>query len=219
MALSASLARILRSAGYEVDVVGDGSAALTALAGHTNDVVLLDIGLPFIDGWRVLAAMETAQVPGVIVISARGGETDKVRALDLGADDYLAKPFGAEELLARIRALVRRTGAGPPPNVRVEMEGVVIDLVAQSVRREGEEVRLSPTEYGLLAQLARRAGVVVDHRTLLSEVWGPSRVHERSYLRTFVQRLRLKLERDPHNPRLIVTVGSRGYRLGAASPD
>jgi two-component system KDP operon response regulator KdpE len=178
------------------------------------DVVLLDIGLPFVDGWRILAGLEGRRLPSVVVISARGEERDKVRALDLGADDYLAKPFGADELLARIRAVLRRAPVPAGPSHVVHCGSVAIDVGTGSVRRGGQEVRLSPTEYGLLAELARQAGRVVDHRTLLRKVWGPAYGDERNYLRTFVQRLRAKLEDDPHHPEVVVTVGSRGYRLG-----
>jgi two-component system KDP operon response regulator KdpE len=214
LALRNAVGGILERSGYEVDVARDGAAGSRALAGGTYDVVLLDIGLPFVDGWRVLGELEPGQLPYVIVISARGEERDKVRALDLGADDYLAKPFGADELLARIRAVLRRANpaAGASPDIRVG--DVVIDLSRRSVTKGGREVRLSPTEYGLLSQLARHAGSVVDHRTLLREVWGPAHVHERNYLWTFVQRLRQKLEDDPRNPRVVVSAGSRGYRLG-----
>jgi two-component system KDP operon response regulator KdpE len=197
-----------------VVVAGDGAAGSRALSGEAPDVVLLDIGLPFVDGWRLLGQLESGRVPSVIVISARGEERDKVRALDMGADDYLAKPFGADELLARIRAVLRRANPAAIPVAVIRIDDVVIDLGAHSVVKAGQEVRLSPTEFGLLVQLARRAGTVVDHQTLLREVWGPSHVHERNYLWTFIQRLRRKLEDDPRNPRVVVSVGSRGYRLG-----
>src|SRR5581483_6967884 len=131
------------------------------------------------------------------------------------ADDYLAKPFGADELLARIRAVLRRVHPAPGPDVVAKSGGVTVDLAKGLVLRDGAEIRLSPTEYGLLAALARRAGPVIDHRTLLREVWGPSYGDERNYLRTFVQRLRAKLERDPKSPEIIVTAGTRGYRFGA----
>jgi two-component system KDP operon response regulator KdpE len=135
----------------------------------------------------------------------------------MGADDYLAKPFGADELLARIRAVLRRTQPATTagPNVVVKSGGITVDLGNGAVLRDGTEVRLSPTEYGLLAALARHAGQVIDHRTLLREVWGPSYGDERNYLRTFIQRLRVKLEVDPKSPEIIVTAGSRGYRFGA----
>jgi two-component system KDP operon response regulator KdpE len=213
-ALRGSVRSTLEHNGYDVSTAGDGAAGARELQTETYDVVLLDIGLPFIDGWRILGSLQGHRVPPVIVISARGDERDKVRALDLGADDYLAKPFGADELLARIRAVLRRTQTAPGPNIVIKAGGVTIDLAGGVVLRDGSEVRLSPTEYGLLAALARHSGQVIDHRTLLREVWGPSYGDERNYLRTFAQRLRMKLEEDPKNPRIIVTVGSRGYRFG-----
>jgi len=213
-ALRTAVKTILERGGYDVTVAADGSAGTRALGSGRYDVVLLDIGLPFTDGWHILRALEPGRMPSVIVISARGEERDKVRALDLGADDYLAKPFGADELLARIRAVLRRVNPDAVAAPAIHVEDVVIDLGRRSVLKAGTEVRLSPTEYSVLSHLARHAGAVVDHRTLLREVWGPSHVHERNYLWTFIQRLRQKLEDDPRRPRVIVSVGSRGYRLG-----
>jgi len=213
-ALRNAIRTILERAGHEVTEAPDGSAGTRALGKNPFDVVLLDIGLPFVDGWRILRGLEPGRMPSVIVISARGEERDKVRALDLGADDYLAKPFGADELLARIRAVLRRVNPDAVAAPAVHVGDVAIDLGRHSVRRAGAEVRLSPTEYGLLAHLARHAGEVVDHQTLLREVWGASHVHERNYLWTFVRRLREKLEEDPGSPTVIVSAGSRGYRLG-----
>lgn len=213
-ALRTAVQAILERGGYDVTVARDGAAGSRALRGGSFDVVLLDLGLPFVDGWQILRGLEPGRMPAVIVISARGEERDKVRALDLGADDYLAKPFGAEELLARIRAVLRRSNPAAVASPAVQLDDVVIDLAGRSVLKAGKEVRLSPTEYGLLSELARRAGSVVDHRTLLREVWGPFHVRERNYLWTFVQRLRQKLEDDPRNPQIIVSAGSRGYRLG-----
>jgi two-component system KDP operon response regulator KdpE len=213
-ALRNSIRSILERNGHEVHSAGDGAAGARELHGKPFNVVLLDIGLPFVDGWKILSGLENKRIPSVIVISARGEERDKVRALDLGADDYLAKPFGADELMARIRAVLRRAQPTPEPGRVVRAGGVTVDLSSHSVIRDGSEVRLSPTEYGLLAALARHAGQVIDHRTLLREVWGPSYGDERNYLRTFMQRLRSKLETDPKNPEIIVTAGSRGYRFG-----
>ena len=213
-ALRNAVESILEQSGYDVTVAADGSAGSRALTTGAYDVVLLDIGLPFVDGWRILGGLEAARAPSVIVISARGAERDKVRALDMGADDYLAKPFGADELLARIRAVLRRASPDALAVPAIRLDDVVIDLGRRSVLKAGREVRLSPTEYGLLVRLARQVGSVVDHQTLLRDVWGASHVHERNYLWTFVQRLRQKLEDDPHDPRIVVSAGSRGYRLG-----
>lgn len=205
----------LGAAGYATSIATHGITASQMLRSAADiDIVLLDIGLPFIDGWQILEQMENRRGPAVIVISARGEETDKVRALDLGADDYLAKPFGADELLARVRAVLRRVRppAGAPGIV--VLGSVSVDLGARSVTRGGDEVRLSPTEWLLLAELARNAGVTIDHRTLLQRVWGPQYADERNYLRTFAQRLRVKLEDDPAHPDVVVTVGRQGYRFG-----
>jgi two-component system, OmpR family, KDP operon response regulator KdpE len=213
-ALRLVLTAALERAGHAVDVAADGLSGAEKLAGGDYEVVLLDIGLPFIDGWRLLDTLEGRRQPSVIVISARGDEQDKVRALDLGADDYLTKPFGAGELLARVRAVLRRV-RGTAEAARLVRSGeVVVDLGARRVTRAGEEVRLSPTEYVLLAELARHPGAVMDHRTLLTRVWGPAYAGDRNYLRTFVQRLRRKLEADPADPRVVVTAGRRGYRFG-----
>jgi len=216
--LREAIASALRAASFNVTEVRDGAAAIQALQSPTRaDVVLLDIGLPFANGWQVLTEMRHLRQPPVIMISARGDEQDKVRALDMGADDYLAKPFGTDELLARIRAVLRRSQ--PPahaPGV-IRSGDVIADLGAGSVTRAGTEVRLSPTEYLLLAELARHAHEVMDFRTLLQRVWGPTYADERHYLRVFIQRLRLKLEEDPAHPNVILTVPGRGYRFGAAA--
>jgi two-component system, OmpR family, KDP operon response regulator KdpE len=204
-------------AGFDVTAVGDGLAAVETLKVAHYDVVLLDLGLPFVDGWRILGTLEGRRIPSVIVISARGDEQDKVRALDMGADDYLAKPFGADELLARIRAVLRRAKPAEEPSRVVRCGDVSVDLGARAVHRGGVEVRLSPTEYLLLAELARNAGAVMDHRTLLQRVWGPSYAGEMGYLRAFAHRLRAKLEEDPAHPTVVVTVGRQGYRFGPAA--
>jgi len=215
-ALRGVLVSALQSGGYEVEFAADGSAGVQALRDKAFDIVLLDIGLPFVDGWHVLSTLEGRRVPSVIVISARGDQADKVRALDLGADDYLAKPFGSEELLARIRAVLRR--GQPPAQVPlvVRWDDVSVDLSRHSVLKDGQEVRLSPTEYLLVVELARHAHQVMDYRTLLHQVWGPAYGDERHYLRVFIQRLRIKLEHDPAHPEVIQTAPGRGYRFGPA---
>ncbi|HEY6378499.1 MAG TPA: response regulator transcription factor [Candidatus Dormibacteraeota bacterium] len=221
-ALRGLVASALEAEGHEILLAGDGLTALEQARGGAPDVVLLDLGLPVADGWHVLRELGGRRVPSVVVISARGDERDKVKALDMGADDYLAKPFGADELLARVRAVLRRSrSARAEAPQRVATGAVVVDLSTRTVVRHGQEVILSPTEYLLLAELARRAGATVDHLTLLASVWGPGYGSERNYLRTFVARLRAKLEDDPAQPGVIVTVGRLGYRFGpaAAAPD
>jgi two-component system KDP operon response regulator KdpE len=216
-ALREIVASALGSAGYATSIATHGITASQMLRNSEHiDIVLLDIGLPFIDGWQILEQMGDRRGPAVIVISARGEESDKVRALDLGADDYLAKPFGADELLARVRAVLRRVRP-PAEMAKVIIHGAIrVDLGARAVTRDGKEVRLSPTEWLLLAELARNAGVTLDHRTLLQRVWGPQYADERNYLRTFAQRLRVKLESDSAHPEVVVTVGRQGYRFGPA---
>jgi two-component system KDP operon response regulator KdpE len=214
--LRQSIVAALQSGGFSVDAVPDGIQAAQRLRAEPYHVVLLDIGLPFVDGWQVLRSLESKRVPSVIIISARGDERDKVRALDMGADDYLAKPFGADELLARIRAVIRRAQPAPGSAAVVREGDVTVDLGRRAVLRGGREVSLSPTEYLLLAELARHHHEVLDYRTLLQRVWGPAYADERHYLRTFVQRLRTKLEADPADPAIITTATGRGYRFGSA---
>jgi two-component system KDP operon response regulator KdpE len=214
--LRRALVSTLGDVGLPASAVADGAAGLRQLASQEFDVVLLDIMLPFVDGWRVLEHLHSPRRPAVIIISARGDERDKVRALDMGADDYLAKPFGAPELLARIRAVLRRLHPPSEPPAVIREGTVQVDLGRQTVFKEGVEVRLSPTEYSLIAELARHAHEIRTYRELLQAVWGPEYADERHYLRTFVQRLRLKLEDNPRQPTVVQTVLGRGYRFGSA---
>lgn len=213
-ALRTAVVSALIDDGYDAEAVPDGIQAAQRLRAADFHLVLLDLGLPFVDGWSILAQLEGRPQPSVIVISARGDEGDKVRALDLGADDYLTKPFGADELLARVRAVLRRMSTTSSSRSVVELGDVRIDLGSRAVSRGGTEVRLTPTEWALLALMAEHVGAVLDHRVLLSRVWGGEYVGDRNYLRTFIQRLRRKLEADPAAPTLIETVGRQGYRLG-----
>jgi two-component system KDP operon response regulator KdpE len=204
----------LLAGGYAANAVNDGIQAAQRLRAEPFELVLLDLGLPFVDGWQILAELEGRPLPSVIVISARGEQGDKVRALDMGADDYLTKPFGADELLARVRAVLRRVNAASTSPQVVRCDDVVVDLGARAVSRAGAEVRLTPTEWALLALLAEHAGTALDHRTLLGRVWGPEYVGDRNYLRTFIQRLRRKLEANPGEPTVVQTAGRHGYRFG-----
>jgi two-component system KDP operon response regulator KdpE len=209
----------LGARGYQVLTAMDGTSALRVAADGHPEVVVLDLGLPDLDGSEVIAGLRGwSQVP-IIVLSARGDSTDKVDALDAGADDYVTKPFGMAELLARLRAAVRRSAA-----MRVDGEPVVatdtftVDLGAKKVvRRDGSatgtEVHLTPTEWGILEQLVRNRGKLVGQRQLLREVWGPSYGRETNYLRVYLAQLRRKLEPDPARPRHLITEPGMGYRF------
>jgi two-component system KDP operon response regulator KdpE len=209
----------LLQGGYTAVAVSDGIQAAQQLRSEVFDLILLDLGLPFVDGWAILSQLEARPLPSVIVISARGGEGDKVKALDAGADDYLTKPFGADELLARIRAVLRRVHPTNVMQQSVRCGDVVVDFTARVASRAGEEVHLTPTEWALLTELAQHAGSTMEHRTLLARVWGPEYIGDRQYLRTFIQRLRSKLENDLTSPRVITTVGRQGYRFGPMPND
>jgi len=197
----------------EAETARDGLAQATR---HLPDLILLDLGLPDADGITVIHSLrEWSQVP-IIVLSARSQEPDKVVALDSGADDYLTKPFGVAELLARIRVALRHHAGNAEPDAPVIVAGELeIDLAAHTVQRRGEAVKLTPLEFKLLAELARHAGKVLTHRHLLREVWGPSSVEHSHYLRIYMAQLRQKLEDDPACPRYLFTETGVGYRLAA----
>src|SRR6188474_2724255 len=197
----------LTSHGYRLDEAVDGAEGLTQAASYNPDLILLDLGLPDIDGLVVTKRLrEWASAP-IIVISARGQESDKIAALDAGADDYLTKPFGAGELLARIRVALRHAASlGPDATEPVFTVGALrIDLGRRLVHRGGEEVHLTPIEYKLLATLVRHAGKVITHRQLLTEVWGPHYATQTHYLRVYMANLRHKLEESPARPRYLLT--------------
>ena len=212
------LRRFLRATlrGHDFQVVEAGSAreGLAQAAGRNPEVILLDLGLPDRDGREVTRELRHRTQAPIIVISARGQEHEKVALLDLGANDYLTKPFGVAELLARIRVALRQT---LPPEAREEpiyLAGdVSIDVVRRQVLRGKEAVHLTPTEYKLLLTLVRQAGRVITHRQLLHEVWGASYVEHTHYLRVYMAQLRHKLERDPTRPRVLITEPGIGYRL------
>lgn len=207
-----ALSTALRGQGYEVEVAVDGADALTRMATWNPDVVVLDLVMPNVDGFEVVRdARAWTSVP-IIVLSARGQFQDKVTALDLGADDYITKPFGIEELEARLRAIMRR--AHPDDDVTsIELGDIVIDLAAHRVTRSGEPVHLTPTEFSLLQTLAAERGKIVTHRHLLERVWGGYAAENSRQLRVYINYLRRKLEVDPTKPRLIVTEPGVGYRL------
>jgi two-component system, OmpR family, KDP operon response regulator KdpE len=204
----------LRARGYAVDVARTGEEALQLAAGHRPDVVILDLGLPGISGIDVIDGLRGWTAVPIIVLSARDAERDKVTALDAGADDYVTKPFGMDELLARLRAALRRN-LPAPESALVETPDFTVDLAAKRVTRADGEVRLTPTEWGLVEVLARYPGKLVSQRQLLREVWGSEHLGDRTYLRVHVAHIRRKLEPDASRPRYFVTEPGMGYRFVA----
>ncbi|MFI9009485.1 response regulator [Actinosynnema sp. NPDC053489] len=203
----------LSARGYSVLTAHDGTAALKAAAEGKPDVVVLDLGLPDVDGTEVIAGLRGWTTVPIIVLSARVDSADKVQALDAGADDYVTKPFGMDELLARLRAAVRRSAVAEGEDAVVETASFTVDLAAKKVRRDGVEVHLTPTEWGLLEILARNRGRLVAQKQLLQEVWGPAYAKETHYLRVYLAQLRRKLEPEPSRPRHLVTEPGMGYRF------
>jgi two-component system KDP operon response regulator KdpE len=200
--------------GYRVVEALTGQQALVEASTRAPDLVLLDLGLPDIDGVAVARRLREWSATPIIVLSARGQERDKIEALDAGADDYLTKPFGVGELLARMRVALRnasRVGASPEPTF--EVGELHVDLAARSVHVANKEIHLTRTEFNLLAALVKNAGKVVTHRQLLREVWGPGSANESHYVRVYMGQLRHKLEADPARPRYLVTETGVGYRL------
>ncbi|HEY3013292.1 MAG TPA: response regulator [Gemmatimonadales bacterium] len=209
------LCATLRAHDYQVVESASAREGLAQVAGRNPEVILLDLGLPDRDGLEVAREIRRSSRTPIIVLSARGQEHDKVSALDLGADDYLTKPFGVSELLARVRVALRHSalppGASPEPVFKAG--ALRVDLVRRQVFRGDEEAHLTPTEYKLLAALIRHAGRVVTHRQLLQEVWGPNYADQSHYLRVYMAQLRHKLEEDPTRPRLLITEPGVGYRF------
>jgi two-component system KDP operon response regulator KdpE len=203
----------LSARGYDVMTAYDGKSALGVAVEGKPDVVVLDLGLPDIDGVEVIAGLRGWSTIPIIVLSARTDSSAKVEALDAGADDYVTKPFGMDELLARLRAAVRRGLAREAGDPVVETSSFVVDLAAKKVRRGGREIHLTPTEWGLVEVLARNPGRLVSQKQLLQEVWGPMHVNESQYLRVYFAQLRRKLEDDPARPRHLITEPGMGYRF------
>ncbi len=207
----------LRARGYEVDAASSGEEALQRAAARVPDAVILDLGLPGIDGVEVIRGLRGWTRVPIVVLSVRDQERDKVAALDAGADDYVTKPFGMGELLARLRAALRRaapSGEDDSP-ASVETPDFVLDLAAKRALRGGAEVRLTPTEWHLVEVLVRHPGRLVGQRQLLQEVWGPQYETETNYLRVFMAQVRRKLEPDPAHPRYFITEPGMGYRFEA----
>jgi two-component system KDP operon response regulator KdpE len=212
--LARALSINLRAHGYDVQVAHDGRSALSEVARLPPAAVVLDLGLPDIDGLEVLAGIRGWTAVPVIVLSARSTSAEKVAALDAGADDYVTKPFGMEELLARIRAAVRRGSIAPGDGVDVVTTAdFTVDLAAHKVDRAGQAVRLTPTEWSLLETLVRHSGKMVPQKKLLTDIWGPAAERETHYLRVYLAQLRRKLEPDPAHPRYLITEPGSGYRF------
>ncbi len=209
----------LESHDYRVVEAQSGQEALRQASAYTPDAVLLDLGLPDMDGLAVAKQLRQWSTVPILVISARGQEDMKVQALDGGADDYLTKPFGTAELLARLRVALRHAARSrEAPNALVQIgPDVEVDLLKRRVRVRGAEVHLTPIEYKLLTALAKHAGMVVTHRQLLEQVWGPGHAHQMQYVRVYMTQLRHKLERHPARPRYLVTEPGIGYRLKTES--
>jgi two-component system KDP operon response regulator KdpE len=212
-ALVRALTINLRARGYEVHAAATGAGALRLAAAHPPDAVVLDLGLPDLDGSEVIAGLRGWTDVPILVLSAREQSAAKVAALDAGADDYVVKPFGMDELLARLRAAIRR-GSTTPAQPVVTTDDFTVDLSAGRVTApDGTDIRLTPTEWHLLEVLVRNAGRVVEHGRLLTEVWGPAYGEQTNYLRVYMATLRRKLEADAAQPRHLLTEPGRGYRF------
>lgn len=203
----------LQAAGYDVIEAATGSEALRLVATAAPDLVILDLGLPDMDGKDIIASLRGWSKIPVIILSARDRESEKIAALDLGADDYVEKPFGIGELTARIRNALRHRANEEAPALIVQTDGLTIDQVRRLVLRDQEQIRLTPKEYDLLTLLVRHAGRVVTHKMLLTSVWGPAHGDDLHYLRVFIGQLRQKIERDPTQPQIVQTEPGVGYRF------
>jgi two-component system KDP operon response regulator KdpE len=208
---------ILRAAGYTVETADTKAAALASLAARPPDALVLDLVLPDGEGVEVCREVRRFSSLPVLVLSAVGDEREKVRALDAGADDYITKPFGTDELLARLRAVLRRSADGSADPV-LSIGELSIDVLDRRVSRDGEEIHLTPLEFDILRVLAQHHGRLVTQRQLLQEVWGPEYAHETHYLRVHVAHIRAKLERDPSRPTHLITEAGVGYRLRDPAP-
>jgi two-component system KDP operon response regulator KdpE len=214
VAIQRAVGPLLRSRGYEVDVAGTGAEALRMFADRTPGLIVLDLGLPDLEGTEVCRRVREASAVPIIVLSARGSEADKVNALDLGADDYVTKPFGPEELLARIRVAMRRVSPEDSTDSGLFQAGdLAIDYDRRWVVRDGREIRLTPKEFDLLSLLARNHDRVLTHRTILKAIWGPNAVEQPEHLWTLVAQLRKKIEPDPATPKYLVSEPWVGYRF------
>jgi two-component system KDP operon response regulator KdpE len=213
--IQAAVCPLLTSSGYDVVTAISGRGALEAVDRHRPDIVVLDLGLPDIDGVEVCRLIREEHQMPIIVLSARAGEKDKVHALDAGADDYVTKPFGSGELLARIRVALRRIGSEVPAAGPLTAGDLTIDRERRRVVRAGEDIRLTPKEFDLLVLLAQHPGRVLTHKIILRAIWGPHAVDQPEHLRVLIAALRKKIERDPTRPVYITTEPWIGYRFGS----
>ena len=214
-----ALAPLLESHGYRVEVAATGAAALRLATEHTPDLVVLDLGLPDMDGTDVCRRLRAELATPIIVLSSRASEAEKVRVLDLGADDYVTKPFGPDELLARIRVALRRIAVDEvPESGRLTAGDLIIDYERRRVSRSGEEIRLTPKEFELLSLLAKNHDRVLTHRAILKAVWGPTAVDQPEHVWALVAQLRKKIERDPSAPRYLISEPWVGYKLVPNGP-
>jgi two-component system, OmpR family, KDP operon response regulator KdpE len=220
VAIQRAVAPLLRSRGYEVDVVGTGVEAVNAVVAQPPDLIVLDLGLPDLEGTEVCRRIRTLSKVPIVILSARGEEADKVSALDLGADDYVTKPFGPEELMARIRVALRRVLEADEPELeRVQVADLIIDFSRRRVVRGDDEIRLTPKEFELFALLARNVDRVLTHQTILTAIWGANAVEHPEHLWVLVAQLRKKIEPDPSIPRYLVSEPWVGYRLSSSPPE
>ena len=219
VSIQRAVAPLLRSRGYHVDVVSTGLDALKAVVDSGPDLIVLDLGLPDLEGAEVCRRMRAHTKAPIVILSARSAEAEKVAALDLGADDYVTKPFGPEELLARIRVALRRVSDAEEPELdRVQVGDITIDFARHRVVRGGDEIRLTPKEFELLALLARNADRVLTHRAILKAIWGPNAVDQPEHLWVLMAQLRKKIEPDSRTPRYLLSEPWVGYRLVSESP-
>ena len=205
----------LTARNYEVSTASDGSSGLAAISRERPDAVILDLGLPDMEGTEVIHGVRGWSTTPIIVLSVWGAEHQKVAALDAGADDYVTKPFGMDELLARLRAAVRRAAPAAPDEPVVTTPDFTVDLAAKRVVKDGADIRLTPTEWQLLEILVRNRGRLITQKQLLQDVWGPAYGSESNYLRVYVAQLRRKLEQEPSRPRYLLTEPGMGYRFQA----
>jgi two-component system KDP operon response regulator KdpE len=220
MSIQRAVAPLLRSRGYEVETVATGEDALRSVASQPPDLIVLDLGLPDIEGTEVCRRVRMHSAVPIIVLSARGAETDKVVALELGADDYVTKPFGPDELVARVRVALKRVfSAEGPPEGRLRVGDLTIDYDRHRLLRGVSEIRLTPKEFELLALLARNPERVLTHRAILKAIWGPHAVNEPEHLWVLMGQLRKKIEPDPSKPQYLLSEPWVGYRFSVGSTD